>query len=355
MRGGERVLEEIATHFPQAPIYTLFHLPGRVSPALESHPIRTSFLQRAPFLARRYRWYLPLFPRAIERFDLSGFDVVISTSHCVAKGAIRGAAATHVCYCHTPMRYVWDQRPIYFPRRRGPVDRLLQRRLDALQRWDAATAGRVDHYLANSHFVAGRIRRYYGRDAVVVPPPVDVDFFTPGDGSRQPFVLAVAALAPYKRLDLAIAACRRLGLELRIVGTGPESVRLQAAGGEAVRFLGRVGGDELRSLYRQALCFVQPGVEDFGIATVEALACGLPVVAQAAGGVLDIVRPDRDGVLYPGHDAEAVAAALDKVQRLEFNTLDLRRRAEAFSQQRFHRSLRAALVAALPGLEGDLI
>lgn len=362
MRGGEKVLEAIAGLFPDAPIYTLFHLPGSVSEALESHPIHTSFLQRAPLLGRHYRRYLPLFPLAVEDLDVSGYDVVISTSHCVAKGVTRGAGAVHLCYCHTPMRYVWDQRPAYFPRKPGPVDWLRQRVLDALGRWDVATAGRVDRYLANSSFVAGRIERYYGRAAEVLPPPVDVDFFTPGEppdnaagsGEDRPFVLAVAALAPYKRLDLAIAACRQLGVELRIVGTGPEHDRLQALGGAGVRLFGNVSRDELRVLYRRATCFLQPGVEDFGIAAVEALACGLPVVARGAGGVLDIVRPDREGVLYEGDEVAAIVAALDKARRIEFNTLDLRRRAEAFSQERFRRSLTAALLAASPDLEGAL-
>lgn len=362
MRGGEKVLEAIAGLFPDAPIYTLFHLPGSVSEALESHPIHTSFLQRAPFLGGHYRRYLPLFPLAVEDLDVTGYEVVISTSHCVAKGVVRAAGAVHLCYCHTPMRYVWDQRPAYFPRKRGPVDWLRQRVLDALARWDVATAGRVDRYLANSSFVAGRIERYYGRAAEVLPPPVDVDFFTPAgpadgagnDGGERPFVLAVAALAPYKRLDLAIAACRELGVELRIVGTGPEQDRLRALGGADVRLLGRVSPDELRSLYRHAICFVQPGVEDFGIAAVEALACGLPVVARGAGGVRDIVRPEREGVLYDGEETASLVAALDKSRRIEFNTLDLRRRAEKFSAERFCRSLTAALVAASPDLEGAL-
>lgn len=361
MRGGEKVLEGIAGLFPDAPIYTLFHLPGSVSEALESHPIRTSFLQRAPFLRRHYRSYLPLFPLAVKGLDVTDYDVVISTSHCVAKGVVRAAGAVHLCYCHTPMRYVWDQRPEYFPRKRGPVDWLRQRVLDALGRWDVATAGRVDRYLANSSFVAGRIERYYGHAAEVLPPPVDVDFFTPGgpadgagDGENRPFVLAVAALAPYKRLDLAIAACSELGVELRIVGTGPERDRLRALGGDHVRLLGHLPPEELRALYRRASCFVQPGVEDFGIAAVEALACGLPVVARGAGGVLDIVRPDREGVLYEGEEVAAIVAALDKTRRIEFNTLDLRRRAETFSQERFRRSLTAALLAASPDLEGTL-
>ncbi|MDP9122668.1 MAG: glycosyltransferase, partial [Acidobacteriota bacterium] len=179
MRGGEQVLEALAGLFPSAPIFTLFHFPGSVSPALERHPIRTSFLQRAPGLRRHYRRYLPLFPAAIEEFDLADFDLVLSTSHCVAKGVLPHPGAFHLCYCHSPMRYAWDQEHAYFPRRRGPTARLRSLALQALRTWDTASSPRVHRFVANSRFVAARIRTYYGRTAEVVPPPVDVAFYTP--------------------------------------------------------------------------------------------------------------------------------------------------------------------------------
>ncbi|MFP3941820.1 MAG: glycosyltransferase, partial [Thermoanaerobaculia bacterium] len=326
MRGGEKVLEAIVPFFPGAPIHTLFHFPGTVSPALEAHPVVPSFLQGAPGVRRHYRRYLPLFPAAVEDFDLSGFDLVVSTSHCVAKGAIPAPGARHLCYCHTPMRYAWDQEHAYFPRRRGPGARARGMLLSRLRAWDAASCPRVDRFVANSRFVAERIRRYYGRDAAVLPPPVDTDFFTPegwpegsalcmkrpssasaGEGGGEPssasataggpggelfgpegsrkvgrtsrdYALVVSAPAPYKRLDLAIRAARRAGLPLVIVGGGPglEALRKEGAreGGDGVELLGRVVGRELRDLYRGAACLLQPGVEDFGIAPVEALACG---------------------------------------------------------------------------------
>jgi glycosyltransferase involved in cell wall biosynthesis len=336
MRGGEKVLEALASLYPEAPIFTLFHFPGSVSPALEGHPIHTSFLQTAPFIRRRYRSYLPLFPAAIEDFDLAGYDLVVSSSHCVAKGVIPAPDAVHVCYCHTPMRYAWDQEHAYFPRRRGFTARLRSFALSRLRTWDAAAASRVQLYVANSRFVARRIATYYGRSAEVVPPPVDVALFTPGPAADGGYCLVVSALAPYKRIDLAIAACRSLGLPLRIVGEGPERNRLEASAGPGVRFLGRVDGERLRDLYRGALCFLQPGVEDFGIASVEALACGTPVVALGRGGVVDIVEDDRHGVLAPqGEDAVALAGAIDKARQMGFNPLDLRDRAEQFSVARF--------------------
>jgi glycosyltransferase involved in cell wall biosynthesis len=344
MRGGEKVLEEIGELFPTAPIYTLFHFPGSVSEKLEEHPIHTSFLQKAPGLRKHYRRYLPLFPQAIESFDLTAYDVVVSTSHCVAKGVISAPRSFHLCYCHTPMRYVWDQEHAYFPRRSGPAARLRGLILSAMRSWDVTSAMRVDRFVANSSFVAQRIRRYYDREAVVLHPPIDTDFFYPTDTERKDFVLVVSALAPYKRIELAIEACRKLDRELRIVGTGPEKKRLEALAGESVRFLGWVASEELRDLYRQAACLLQPGIEDFGMAVVEALACGCPIVALGKGGVLDIVEPGVHGVLYPEQDdTDAVAEAIDKSVKLRSNFLDQRERAEGFSTRRFKERLRELL------------
>ncbi len=349
MRGGEKVLEEIAHLFPAAPIYTLFHFPGSVSRAIESHPIRTSFLQRAPGLRRHYRRYLPLFPLAIEDFDLGAAALVVSSSHCVAKGVVPAPHALHVCYCHSPMRYAWDQEHAYFPRRTGVVARLRGTVLSWLRAWDVAASARVDHFLANSRFVAARIERYYRRPADVLHPPVDTDYFTPGeDAEGGGYCLMVAALAPYKRVEVAMAACAAAGIELRVVGTGPEQARLAALAGPRTQLLGAVGGEELRALYRGAACLLQPGVEDFGIAPVEALACGTPVVALGAGGVLDVVADGVHGVLYDlggpgagaaGDHAAILTAAIDKTRGIRFNVLNLRKRAEEFSRSRFREQL----------------
>ena len=359
MRGGEKVLEELCAMLPGAPIHTLFHIPGSVSPALESRSIRTTFLQDAPLLRSRYRSYLPLFPLAIEQLELSDYDLVVSTSHCVAKGARARAGAPHVCYCHTPMRYAWDQRDAYFPDRSGAVETVRHHILDALQGWDVRTASRVTDFVANSTFVRDRIRRYYDRDSIVVPPPVDLDYFRPAPGSigaaeaargstGSPFALMVAALAPYKRVDDAIEACARLDLELRIVGDGPERSRLESQAGASVRLLGQVSDEDLRELYRDAACLVQPGVEDFGIAAVEALACGCPVVAAGSGGVLDIVEDGVDGLLYPETDrVDGLKGCIDKALGMHFNILNLRNRASRFSKGSFRERMRSVLSTTL--------
>jgi len=351
MRGGENVLAAIGSLFPEAPIYTLLHVPGSVEATIEAHPIITSFLGRAPGIARHYRRYLPLFPAAIEDLDLAGYELVVSSSHCVAKGVIPDPGSYHICYCHTPMRYAWDQEHAYFPRRRGIGARIRGLALSALRTWDVASAARVDLFVANSRFVAQRIRRYYGREAEVLPPPVDTDFFTlPGPGEVPPedlpapageYCLAVSALAPYKRLDLAIAACRQLDLPLVVVGTGPEWSRLRQLAGPRTHWLGRVDRERLRTLFQNALCLLQPGTEDFGIAPVEALACGTPVVALGRGGVLDIVEDGVHGVLYrhePGRqdgEVEALSEAIDRRRQMRFNILDLRDQANSFSVTSF--------------------
>jgi glycosyltransferase involved in cell wall biosynthesis len=347
MRGGEMVLEEILRVVPQAEVFTLFHFPGTVSPAIESRPIHTSYLRSAPALRRHYRWYLPFFPRAIESLDLSGFDLVISSSHCVAKGAMAPAGVPHLCYCHTPVRYAWDQQEAYFPRRGGPIERIRNAVLARLRRWDVATATRPRRILANSHFVADRIRRYWDREATVLHPPVDTDYYTPGEGENgaKPYALAVSAPAPYKRVDLAIRACADAGLELRVVGIDSSSPAARVAG--PVRWLGRVERDRLRALYRGAVAFVQPGIEDFGIAAVEALACGTPVAAAAAGGVLDIVAEEGFGVLYSPDEPTGLSGALDKIQKNRFNKMKLRDRAESFSSARFRERFAATLASMM--------
>jgi glycosyltransferase involved in cell wall biosynthesis len=357
MRGGEKVIELIGALYPEAPLYTLFHFRGSVSPAIESHPIHTSFLQRAPGIRSNYRRYLPFFPMAIEELDLTSYDLIISSSHCVAKGVIPSPDAFHLCYCHTPMRYAWDQEHAYFPHRSGVGGRLRSLALSALRTWDVSSASRVSRFVANSSFVARRIRTYYGREAEVLHPPVDVESFTPPTPGKplkeSGYCLMVSALAPYKRVDLAIAACDRLGMELRIVGEGPERGRLETLASPRIHFLGHVEPRRLCDLYRGASLFLQPGVEDFGIASVEALACGTPVVAVAKGGVLDIVEDGRHGVLYPDWGGPSdLAEAIDKARQIDFNGLDLRSRAESFSARRFVDRLQSLLSSRLLHSEG---
>ena len=350
MRGGEKVLEEMLRLFPDAEIFTLFHFPGTVSPLLESRPIHTTFLQGLPALRSRYRHYLPLFPRAIESIDLHGFDLVLSTSHCVAKGVRAPEGIPHVCYCHTPMRYVWDQQKVYFPPSRSPVALVRDALLARLRRWDRRTADRPSRYLANSSFVRDRIHRYYERDAAVLAPPVDIEFFQPDPELEQrTHLLCVAALNPYKKVGEAIEAAARLDLPLAVVGTGPDQDhlrrRIEALGAQdRIVLHGRVSADELRRLYQRAIAFVQPGIEDFGIAAVESLASGTPVVAAAFGGVLDIVQDLSDGVLFDREGGvDALVDAIERVADLDFDPVQAAQRAQRFATPNFRSRLEAEI------------
>jgi len=348
MRGGEKVLEAILPLVPDPTVFTLFYVPGSVSKEIERFPIRTSFLNRLPFSRRGYRNFMPLFARAVESFDLSGFDLVVSSSHCVAKGAIARPGAPHLCYCHTPVRYAWDQLDVYFPKGSpaASVKRFFALRL---RQWDRATANRPGRYLANSSAVADRIRRHYDREATVCPPPVDVSFFTPGRGARRDFLLAVGALVPYKRFDRAVGAAASLGRRLVIVGRGPEEKRLRARAGRSVEILADRTPEELRDLYRDCAAFIQPGEEDFGIAAVEALACGAPVIALARGGALDIVEDGKTGVLFSEEGPEGLAAAIRRASSLAFDETVLRASSLRFSLERFREGFRRALAELAPG------
>jgi glycosyltransferase involved in cell wall biosynthesis len=350
MRGGEKVLEAICELYPEAPIFTLVRVPGSVSRLIESRRIRSSVLQRLPAAGRIYRRYLPLFPAIVECFDLDGFDLVISSSHCAVKSVVRPERAVHVCYCHSPMRYGWDQFDAYFG-----VDQvgrfqnqLLRPVLAGLARWDRATADRVDCYVANSRYVAGRIRRYYNRGSIVVYPPVNTEFYRPPDHrAPDPSFLVVSALVPYKKVDLAIEACRRVGAPLKIVGRGPELDRLRRVSGPDVEFLGWRSDDEVRDLYQRAAAVLLPGIEDFGMVPVEAQACGRPVVALGAGGATETVIDGQTGVLAAAATPEAFAEALDRVRSIAFDAQAIRNQALRFSRERFMSEFRQAVDSAV--------
>ena len=358
MRGGEKVLEAIAELYPSAPIYTLLHVRGSVSPVIEAHPTRRSFVDRLPSAAKRYRHYLPLFPTAIELFDFDAYDLVISTSHCAAKSVVVPGRARHVCYCHSPMRYAWDQFDAYFgPEQVGPTrSRLLRPVMARLARWDRDTAGRVDRYVANSHYVAGRIRRYYNRGSTVVHPPVDTAFYRPEPAvAPEPFLLAVSALAPYKRLDLAIRAASAVRLPLTIVGRGPEQARLREvarAAGADVTFAGWLSDEEIRDRYRRCRAVVMPGVEDFGMVPVEAQACGRPVVAYGEGGALDSVVDGVTGILVREASVDAFAEAFREIATRAFDSAAIRRHAESFGKERFQREFQQVVDAAVSESRG---
>ncbi len=355
MRGGEKALEVFCEMFPAADLFTLVHLPGTTSAIIERRRVKRSPIQWLPFAGRLYRQYLPLFPIAVEQFDLDGYDLVISTSHCAAKSVVVTGRTRHLCYCLTPMRYAWDQFDAYFgPERVGRLgSQLLRPVLASLARWDRATEGRVHRYLAISQYVARRIALYYNRQSTLVYPPVDTEFYAPlpdspagpflradaSEGrpniSQQPLFLVVSALVPYKRVDLAMKAARRAGVRLTVVGDGPERANLERHSGDGVELVGRRTDDEIRELYRSSIAAVLPGEEDFGIVPVEAQACGRPVVALGRGGALDTVIDGETGVLVANTSIEALAGGMTRAAATPWDAARIRQHAERFSRQRF--------------------
>jgi glycosyltransferase involved in cell wall biosynthesis len=365
MRGGERVLDLLCRRFPSAPLWTLLHLPGKVSSNIESRKIYTSLLQHVPFSATRYRRYLPLFPLFAELHKAGcEADLVISTSHAVAKSMVVRSGQPcpfHVCYIHTPMRYVWDMFDEYFgPERVGrfasrfffaPVARLLQA-------YDKHTLDRVDLFLANSNYVADRVQRIYGREAIVVAPPVDTARFADTEREPEDWYLVVSAMVPYKRVDQAIQAAAGLGRHLKLVGTGPELKNLKRLAvelGADVEFIGFVSDDELGSYYRKARALLFPGVEDFGIVPVEAIACGCPVIAYGVGGILDSMT-EQTAVFYYEATEHALQEAIISFESkaASFCDADLRSRAQLFSEANFLCNIETSLNAALGRIRANI-
>jgi glycosyltransferase involved in cell wall biosynthesis len=308
---------------------------------IESHKIVTSWLNRVPGIYRYYRNFLPLFPSAVESLDLTDFDLVISSSHAVAKG-IRASRAKHFCYCHTPMRYVWDAEDDYaFNAARRLVMQAVRARL---QKWDCEAATRVDHFIANSRFVRDRIRSYYGRDAEVIYPPVDTNYFTLSETAANAppsdFYLATGALVPYKRFDIIIDAFKRLDRRLVIVGGGSELARLRKMASSQIDVRGWVAGDDLRQLYRTAKALVVASREDFGIVAVEAQACGCPVIAFGAGGSTEIVQDGINGILFTEQHADDIVRAIRRFELIVWPRERVRSQVEIFSREAFQTKIR---------------
>ena len=346
--GAERVLEQMLAVSPDADLFSLIDVvPEQERAFLGGRPVRTSFLQRLPGVRRHYRSFLPLMPLAIEQFDLSGYDLVLSSSYAVAKGVLTGPDQLHVCMCYSPIRYAWDLQHQYLRETgldgaRGIPARWL---LHRIRMWDYRTAGGVDDFIAISHFIARRIWKVYRRESTVIYPPVDVDNFTP-EGAREDFYVTASRMVPYKRIDLIVEAFAAMPeRRLIVIGDGPEASRIRARGGSNVQFLGQQPFQVLRDHLRRARAFVFAAEEDFGIAPLEAQACGTPVIAYGKGGVLETIPGltslQPAGVLYDQQDPVALrrAVATFEAEMTRFTAAICRQNALRFSPQRFRRQL----------------
>ena len=383
MRGGERVLEVLCRSFPQAPIYTLIHNPAAVSDVINTHAVITSWLQHIPGIRQNYRYFLPFFPDAIERLQPMAANLLISTSHCVAKGLRPPKGARHLCYCFTPMRYAWLFYEEYFGH--NPLKKMaLTPYLNRLRAWDRATCDRVDRFVALSRHVQKRILAFYGREADVVYPPVNTSFWTPAsaetadaDSSGRSasaelgaprlvprsfseggsalhasrasgaYDLIVSALVPYKKIELAVRAYNRLGYPLKIVGAGTQYKRLRRMAGARIEFLGQLDDERIRDLYRNCRLLVFPGEEDFGIVPVEAQACGRPVVAYGVGGVLETVVDGQTGIFFHAQTEEALLAAVEQAAATTWDPVAIRANAERFSEADFISGLSASIARCM--------
>ncbi len=339
--GAEDVLEHLVGLFPGAPIFTSIYWPDKMPSQYRQWPIRVSFMDRLPGVHRHHQPYLPLYPLAFERFDLGGHDLVLSNKSGFCHGVRKPAGAVHICYCLTPTRYVWGFDDYAAREGLGRLPRLLLRPLLGwLQHWDKTAAARVDHFIAISAEVQRRIAHFYGRESVIIHPPVATQRFRPRSDEGDYF-LSLGRLIPYKRIDLAVRACTALHLPLWVAGDGRDRRRLEALAGPTVKFLGRVPEAEVPALMARARGFIFPGLEDFGIAPVQSLAAGRPVIAFAGGGALDTVQDGVNGVLFRDPSVESLTAALERSSSLTFDPAVVRRSAEQFDSAVFAEKLQA--------------
>lgn len=344
MRGGEKVVEALCELFPDADVFTHVYNPSAISEAIKKHRIHTSFIHKLPGAIRYYQCYLPLMPIALEQLNLKNYDLVISSESGPAKGIVIPPETLHVCYCHTPMRYVW---PMYhdYQETAGWLKRILMPPvIHYLRMWDLVSASRVDQFITNSAYVARRVMRYYRRKSEVVPPPVDTDAFTPSN-IREDFYLMVGQLVPYKRVDLAVEAFNRLGKRLIIIGHGEQLKRLRKAAAPNITFLGRQPLSVLRDHYARCRALIFPGEEDFGIVPVEAMASGRPVIAFKGGGALETVVDGVTGLFFNEQTPESLVEAVERYELMEtkFSSNRIVQHAEQFNRQRFKEGVRRVI------------
>lgn len=341
--GAERVLEALTELFPYAPIYTLIYDKESMQGLFAEKDIKTSFLQRLPFSRQNHRIFPPLMPLAIEQFDFSAYDVVVSDSSSYAKGILTQPKTLHICYMHTPMRYAWDDCQKYtddfgFPRF---IKAIVPFFMSPIRLWDKLSIDRVDHIVANSSFVQKRIQKYYRKSSEIIHPPVDVNrFFIAPEKERKEYFLMVGRLIAYKRHDIAIHAFNRLGLPLKIIGRGPELVRLKKIAGPNIEFLERVSDEELPKYYAECRAFVFPQEEDFGIVAIEAMASGRPIIAYYGGDIVEHAEEGKTGVFFEHQTSKDVEGAVRKFSDMEFDPEYIRKRALDFDKEIFKRKMK---------------
>ncbi len=336
--GAESIIRIMHSLFPDAPVYTSVYDADNMPEDFREMDIRPSFLQHMPFAKKKYSSYLQLMPKAFERFDLSGYDLVISSSTCCAKGVKTRKETFHICYCNTPMRYAWDFYDEYVSEKSFLARKYIGLVMPGIRKWDFESSDRVDQFIANSNNVADRIRRHYHRSSHVIYPPVRTDMFVP-TGAQEDFYLAASRLVPYKRIDLAAEVFTKLNKPLYIIGGGSEYEKIKALSGSNVKLLGRVSDDELLSYMQRCKAFLFPGEEDFGITPVEAQACGKPVIAFGKGGACETVIDGKTGVLFPEQSVESLTEAVLRFENMHFSEEDMTANAERFSEKRFRREL----------------
>lgn len=344
--GGERVVEEFTRLFPEAPIYTTVYDQKRLGWLFPPEKVLPSFMQQIPGATRHYTKMLSLMPKAFESFDLSGYDIVLSSSSSCAKGVITGADTLHVSYIHTPMRYAWDLYHQYIAGSNPLVRFGMKRLLPKIRQWDALTGLRVDQFIANSNTTRRRIEKIYRRPSAVIFPPIDTEFYTPGDGESEDFYLILSRFVHYKRIDLAIQACNKLGRKLVIIGDGGERKHLHAIAGPTIEFTGIIDNETCLDYYRRCRAFLFPGLEDFGMTPVEAMACGKPVIAYGKGGALDSVVEGLSGHFFPEQNVESMVRGIEEFEEMSFSPAEIRRYAEGFSKERFRREVGEVIVGA---------
>ena len=335
MRGGELVLDALLKIYPNADLFTLIHNKGTLNERIENRQIFTAFTDRLPFKKTKYRSYLPLFPMAIESFDLRGYDLVISSSHCVAKGVIPETDSFHISYIHTPMRYIWDLFYDYFPSKKGLKSFVLQFFSTYLRTWDTSSSHRVDKFVSNSQYISRRIRRYYGRESVVIYPPCLPPNFVAEEAQKEDFYLVVSALAPYKRIDLAIEAFKLSGKKLVVIGGGQDEKKLKKNVSKNIIFLSHLSRNDIIDYYRRARGFIFPGIEDFGITPVEAQGYCTPIVAFRKGGALETVVENKTGVFFDNQTPESLNEAIERLEKLNFQKKHFQENINRFSEEIF--------------------